>query len=195
MATYDFIFDGLGLRAWCDLAKQGGDRPMSMAELLAKSRGQSGEELSLWEFPFPSMDTLHKACPNFPQSRDLTAGLEQAFLAIKSVLRFVLDPMTQPLSWILEAALVGFEGMPWWIMIPVLMGVVYFASKSVKLVGFVALCLMFLAAIDLYDYAIQTLAIIFVCAVLCVLLGVPIGLAMSRNNTLQRMTIPVLDML
>ncbi|MAH85605.1 MAG: glycine/betaine ABC transporter permease [Rhodospirillaceae bacterium TMED8] len=195
MATYDFIFDGLGLRAWCDLAKQGGDRPMSMAELLAKSRGQSGEELSLWEFPFPSMDTLHKACPNFPQSRDLTAGLEQAFLAIKSVLRFVLDPMTQPLSWILEAALVGFEGMPWWIMIPVLMGVVYFASKSVKLVGFVALCLMFLAAIDLYDYAIQTLAIIFVCAVLCVLLGVPIGIAMSRNNTLQRMTIPVLDML
>jgi len=56
-------------------------------------------------------------------------------------------------------------------------------------------CLMFLAFVDHYDHAMQTLAIIFVCAFLCVLFGVPIGIAMSRNDRLQRMTIPILDML
>ncbi|HKK35625.1 MAG TPA: ABC transporter permease subunit, partial [Paracoccaceae bacterium] len=69
------------------------------------------------------------------------------------------------------------------------------ASKSLKLVGFVAIALGFLAFIDHYDYAMQTLAIIFVCALLCVLLGVPIGIAMSRSDRLQKSAIPVLDML
>ena len=49
--------------------------------------------------------------------------------------------------------------------------------------------------INYYDYAIQTLAVIFVCAFLCVLVGVPIGIAMSRSDALQRTAIPVLDML
>ena len=41
----------------------------------------------------------------------------------------------------------------------------------------------------------QTMSIIFVCAFLCVLFGVPVGIAMSRSDTMQRLTIPVLDML
>jgi glycine betaine/proline transport system permease protein len=195
MATYDIVFGSLGLREWCDAGKAGGDRPMSMAELLAKSKGQESIEVSLWEFPFPSLDALNKACANFPQSRDVTAGVEKSFLAIKDVLRFVLDPMTQPLSWILETTLAGFKFTPWWVVIPILMAIVYLASKSCKLVIFVTTCLTFLSIIDHYNHAIQTLAIIFVCAFLCVLFGVPIGIAMSRSNAMQRITIPILDML
>ena len=195
MATYDFVFNAIGLRDWCDAAKAGNDRPMSMAELLAKSKGQSGVETSWWEFPFPSLDALNKACAAFPQSRDVTVGVEKSFLAIKDSLRFVFDPMTQPLSWALEWALALFQATPWWIMIPILMAIVYFASKSVRLVFFVAACIAFLAFIDHYDHAIQTLAIIFVCAFLCVVFGVPIGIAMSRSDSMQRLTIPILDML
>ena len=75
------------------------------------------------------------------------------------------------------------------------MAVVYLATKSVRLIGFVTACIAFLAFIDHYGFAMQTLAIIFVCAFLCVLFGVPIGIAMSRSDRMQRMTIPVLDML
>lgn len=195
MATYDFVFNAIGLRDWCDAANAGNERPMSMAELLAKSKGQSGVETSWWEFPFPSLDALNKACAAFPQSRDVTVGVEKSFLAIKDSLRFVFDPMTQPLSWALEWALALFQATPWWIMIPILMAIVYFASKSVRLVFFVAACIAFLAFIDHYDHAIQTLAIIFVCAFLCVVFGVPIGIAMSRSDNMQRLTIPILDML
>ncbi|MBM08984.1 MAG: glycine/betaine ABC transporter permease [Magnetovibrio sp.] len=194
MVTYDSVFDALGLRQWCDGGKAA-DKPMSMAELLAKNKGQDGGEKSWSELPFPSLDTLNKSCGSFPQSRDITSGVELGFLAIKDALRFVLDPMTQPLSWILETALSVAAVTPWWIMMPLLMALAFFASRSVKLVVYVTLCVVFLAAIDHYEYAMQTLAIIFVCAFLCVLFGVPIGIAMSRSNTLQRMTIPVLDML
>ncbi len=192
MATYDFLFDGLGLRDWCDAGKTN-DGPVSMADLLAK--GGVGKESSLWDLPFPSLDALNEACGRIAQSRDTTKGVEDGFLAIKDALRFVLDPITQPLSWILEFALLVFEAAPWWVMFPLLMAVVYLATKSVRLIGLVTACLAFLAFIDHYGFAMQTLAIIFVCAFLCVLFGVPIGIAMSRSDRMQRMTIPVLDML
>jgi len=189
MATYDFLFDNLGLRSWCG-EKTGGT--MSMQELLAK---RSTAEPSIWELPFPSLDNLHDACPAIAQTRKLTTGLENGFLGVKDSLKVVIDPITQPLSWFLDGALSTFQTTPWFIMIPVLLAVVFLASKSAKLVGMVATMILFLAFIDHYDYAMQTLAIIFVCSFICVLLGVPIGIAMSRSDGLQRGVIPVLDML
>ncbi|HAW45993.1 MAG TPA: glycine/betaine ABC transporter permease, partial [Roseovarius sp.] len=114
MATYDFIFDGLGLREWCD--KDASDAPMSMAELLAQGGGGAGT--SIWKLPFPSLDALNKACPAIARTRDVTKGVETGFLDIKDSLKVVLDPITQPLSWFLEGALYTFQNTPWFIMIP-----------------------------------------------------------------------------
>ncbi|MDL0431098.1 ABC transporter permease subunit [Marinobacter sp. TBZ242] len=193
MATYDFIFSALGLEDWC--AEGQSDAPMSMAALLQKTKGTTGEPESLWDTPFPSMDALNESCAAFPKSRELTKGLEEGFLSIKDSLSVVLDPLTQPLSWALDGALYGMLNTPWWIVIPLLLAVVFFVTKSWKLVGFVAGSLFLLAFIDYYRYAMETLSIIFVCAFLCVLFGVPIGIAMSRSDMMQRLTVPVLDML
>lgn len=193
MATYDFVFSSLGLENWCSDGQS--DAPMSMAALLQKTKGTDSEPESLWDLPFPSMDALNDSCAAFPKSRELTKGLEEGFLSIKDSLSVVLDPLTQPLSWFLDGTLYGMLNTPWWIVIPALLAVVFVVTKSWKLVGFVAVSLMLLAFIDYYQYAMETLSIIFVCAFLCVLVGVPIGIAMSRSNMMQRLTIPVLDML
>ncbi|MCC2098529.1 MAG: ABC transporter permease subunit [Hyphomicrobiales bacterium] len=198
MATYDFLFDSLGLRGWCGEAVSG--KAMTMAELLAKRKNgdvaeQTGFFDGLWSLPFPSLDKLHEACPAIARTRDMTAGVETVFLDAKDSLKVVLDPLTQPLSWLLEGALDLFAATPWWMMMLVLTAVVFVASKSWQLVGFVIGAIAFLAFIDHYDFAMQTLAIIFVCAFICVLLGVPVGIAMSRSNMLQRVMIPILDML
>ncbi|MDX1633826.1 MAG: ABC transporter permease subunit [Marinobacter sp.] len=193
MATYDFVFSALGLDDWCSRA--GGDMPMSMSDLLAKAKGSDAQPESVWDLPFPSMDALNDACPAFPQSRELTKGLEQGFLAVKDNLSVVLDPLTQPLSWMLDTTLYAMLNTPWWIVIPLLLALVFFVTKSWKLVGFVAVSILLLAFIDYYSYSMQTLSIIFVCAFICVLFGVPIGIAMSRSDVMQRLTIPVLDML
>jgi glycine betaine/proline transport system permease protein len=54
---------------------------------------------------------------------------------------------------------------------------------------------LFLLFVDYYEFAIQTLSIIFVCTVLCVAFGVPLGIAMSRSDRFQNAIIPILDML
>ncbi|UWQ21489.1 proline/glycine betaine ABC transporter permease [Jannaschia sp. W003] len=196
MAFYDGVFDALGLRSWCDAAEAGG--PMSMAELLARNSGGGGTAAVADAgpvLPFPSLDELHKSCDAIPRTREMTSGVEDAFLAAKDGLKLVLDPITQPLSWMLDGALELFTWLPWWVLIPGLILLTWYVSRAVGVTVFVALSFLFLGAIDHLDVAIQTLSIIFVCTGLCVLLGVPIGIAMSKNDGLQRATIPVLDLL
>ncbi len=192
MASYDFLFDSTGLRDWCDQAGQA--KTTSMADLLAQTKGEE-VTVSAWDFPFPSLDALNESCGQVPETRDLTRGLENGFLAIKDTLRFVLDPITEPLSWLLDGALFIAESTPWWIIIPLLLALTYWVARSWGLVAAVAASICGLAFIDHYEYAIQTLSIIFVCAAICVALGVPIGIAMSRSDRLQRISLPVLDML
>ena len=164
-----------------------------MASLLAKTTPDAANEGPI--FPFPSMDELYQACPSFPQSREFTAGVEEAFLNVKDVLKSVLDPLTQPLSWLLELALFSFLAAPWWIIVPLILLFVWYVCRSVVVTAFVTLSFAFLAFIDHLDAALQTLAIIAVCTGICILLGVPIGISMAKSNRLQRALIPLLDLL
>lgn len=192
MAQYDGIFDRLGLRDWCDADKT--DGPMSMAQLLAKAKGNDGV-VEGPVLPFPSLDELHEACAKIGQTRDLTEGIEKGFLAIRAELKFFLDPLTQPLSWMLDATLYLFEIAPWWFMIPLLIAVSWFVSRSAVVTGFVCAVLLVFGFVDHFDVAMQTLAIVFVCTSLSVVFGVPIGIGMSKSDTAQRIIVPILDLL
>ena len=198
MAVYDGMFEALGLGGWCGEKTDG---PMTMAELMARARGgdaadaADGPGTPLLETPFPSLDALHESCASIPRSRDMTEAVEQGFLAIKDPLKVVLDPITQPLSWALDFSLELFQAVPWFIMIPLLVALTWFASRRVGVTLFVAASFLFMAFINYYDDAMRTLSIIFVCTIISIALGVPVGIAMSRSNALQRLVIPILDML
>ncbi|MEH6580236.1 MAG: ABC transporter permease subunit [Amphritea sp.] len=193
MAFYDSLFDSLGLSEWCGTDAKGG--PMTMAELLAKSKGAEQAEIAPWDIPFPSLDNLHASCNAIPRTRDMTSGVEQFFLDIKSSLQFILDPLTQPLSWALDGSLWLFVATPWWLLIGLTLLAVQLVTRSSPITLLVGVMWFFLLFIDHYTFAVQTMAIIFVCTGLSMLLGVPIGIAMSKSDRLQRGMIPVLDML
>ena len=190
MAFYDGIFNTLGLNGWCGEASS--DAPMSMADLLAKSSGEATKEEF---FPFPSLDNLSESCSSIIQSRDVTKGIENGFLAAKPSLKTVLDPITQPLSWLLDGALWLFAITPWFIMVPILVTISWWASRSRPVTIFVFMAIMLMGLVDHYDVAMQTLSIIFVCTGISILLGVPIGIAMSKSDRLQRSIVPILDLL
>ena len=186
MLSFADIFESFGLREWCNESKA--NSLMSLSQL-------RGDVIKWWELPFPSLDNLHKACSAIPQTRDLTASLETGFLVVRPSLRLVLDPLTQPLSWALEYTLLFFTTMPWWALVPLILLSSQYVSKSWRITLLVALCFVFFLFTDHYTYAIQTLSIIFVCTVLCTLIGIPVGILMSKKDTAQRMITPVLDML
>lgn len=191
MAFYDGLFRLLGLEDWCGGGAS--DAPLSMADLLAQSNGEEAAQGAF--FPFPSLDNLNESCGNLSQTRDLTKGIEDGFLAAKPALKSVLDPITQPLSWLLDGALWTFSATPWFIMVPILVAIAWFASRSKPVTIFVAFSILLLAFVDHYDVAMQTLSIIFVCTGISIVLGVPIGIAMSKSDRLQRSVVPILDLL
>lgn len=191
MTSYEKLFDRLGLRDWCDA--DAAEAPMSMAQLLAQT--SEGNSESSGALPFPSLDALHEACNAFPQTRDMTISVEQGFLSIKDSLKFILDPLTQPLSWILEGALFAFMATPWWFLIPLLVLATWLATRTLSITVFVAAVFLFFGLIDHLEVALQTLSIIFVCTGLSVLFGVPVGIMMSRSDRMQKIMLPVLDML
>ncbi len=192
MAFYDGLFNALGLRDWCDQGASAA--PMSMADLLKANRADAIDP-NAEIFPFPSLDELNRACGQIGQTRDFTSGIEDSFLAARSGLKAVLDPLTQPLSWALDGALYVFETTPWWIIVPLLVFFAWFVSRSFAVTVFVAASFVFLGVIDHLLVALQTLSIIFVCTGLSVLFGVPIGIAMSKSDRLQRALVPLLDLL
>lgn len=191
MANYETFFDDMGLRAWCDQGST--DGPMSMSQLLASVEPAGAQNAP--KLPFPSLDALHQVCAAIPQTRDMTKAVENGFLGIKDGLKMVLDPLTQPLSWLLEGALYIFGSVPWWLMIPLLIAVAWIATKRRGITVFVAVVFLFFGLIDHFDVAMQTLSIVFVCTSLSIILGVPVGIVMSRSDPVQRVMLPVLDML
>lgn len=190
MAAYEKVFDTLGLRAWCDGGATGG--PMTMDDLLLKAGGGRDQAEGI---PFPSLDVLHKTCGAIPRTRDMTAGLERLFLDVKDPIKLVLDPLTQPLSWALRNAIDTMQSLPWWAAMLILLAIAQFAGRRAAVTIFVLISFLVLAFIDHFGYAMQTLAIILVCTVICVLFGVPIGIGMSRSDRLERWLTPFLDML
>ncbi|MCI5097633.1 MAG: ABC transporter permease subunit [Rhodobacteraceae bacterium] len=193
MATYDWIFNTLGLKDWCDGGATG-NKTLSLSEMLAQAKGET-VQTPWYETPFPSLDALNAACPTVARTRDMTSGVENGFLAAKDSLKFVLDPITQPLSWLLDGSLWLFLAIPWFILIPLLVIGTQFAVRKWAITALVLFTFLFLAFIDHYSFAIETLSIIFVCTFLCVLFGVPIGIMMSKSDRTQKAIIPVLDML
>lgn len=195
MAAYTKFFDGLGLREWCDGGGSGG--PLTMQQLLAQAQGKTPDQPthSLWSMPFPSLDALNEACSAIWRTRDLTAAVEWLFMSMKDGMKLVLDPLTQPLSWALSGAIGLVDATPWWLSILVLLGVVQAVGRRWTLTTFVALSLIGLAVIDHFDAALQTFAIILVCTVLSVMLGLPIGVLMSKSDRAQRVMLPLLDLL
>jgi glycine betaine/proline transport system permease protein len=191
MATYDWLFNTLGLRDWCDAGSS--QAPLSMADLLAQTG--NAEEPPFYEFPFPSLDALNEACGQIAQTRDVVKGLEEGFLAIRPALRSVLDPITQPLSWLLDGALYLFTQAPWFLIMALLLLATWFTARSMSVMIFNSFCLLFFALVDHFAPAMETLAVILVCTFISALFGIPIGIAMSKSNRLQRMIIPVLDLL
>ena len=191
MATYDWFVNMLGLRSWCDTDASEG--PMSMAQLMAKTGNAEPE--SRLNVAFPSLDELHKACGQITQTRDVVKGLEDGFLAIRPALRTILDPITQPLSWLLDGTLYVFTTAPWFIIMATILIAVWYATRSISVVLFNAFSLSFFAFVDHFEPAMQTFAVILVCTVISAVLGVPIGIAMSKYNRLQKAIIPILDLL
>lgn len=95
--------------------------------------------------------------------------------------------------------LVWFEKLllaaPWVVVLAVLVGLTYAASRSLKLSGLVFGAFLLIGYFGMWDDTMRTLSIITVATLLSIALGVPIGIFMARSDRAQSVITPVLDIM
>ena len=140
-----------------------------------------------WLTKFPEMDrnglrefkkTVDNTFTSF--SRNYGEGIENFF-----------DPLL--------SFLVGFEKLflntPWPITIFTILSICWLASRSILIVSGTLLSFLLIGYFGMWEDTMSTLAIILVATLLCICIGIPIGIAMARSNKVQTLILPILDVM
>ena len=101
------------------------------------------------------------------------------------------DPLLFFLVWLEKLLLTT----PWPIIILVIGMLAWFGSRSWKLVVGSSIAFMLIGYFGMWNDCMATVAIITVCTIICIAVGIPIGVLMSKSDRVERAIIPVLDMM
>lgn len=144
---------------------------------------------------FPSLNAFHDACPALPQVRDIQGWIDAGFKHFTrtwgSTIEAMFTPFLKFLVW-MEQIMVA---CPWWLMLTILVGGTYFLTRKVGLSIGVAAALGFIGFFGMWDDSMRTLSFIFVCTLICIVVGIPIGVWMSRSDRVRGVITPILDVL
>jgi glycine betaine/proline transport system permease protein len=136
-------------------------------------------------FPQLSADTLRTISRSIDRgylsfSREFGASIEAFF-----------DPLLHFLVWFERLLL----DSPWWIILGAVSGVAYLASRRWKLALGVLVSLAVIGYLGMWDNTMRTMAMILVSTLLSILIGIPIGIFMSRSKRGQDVILPILDVM
>ena len=127
--------------------------------------------------------------------RDLKKGIDLSFRDFsrsygESIEGF-FDPLLFFLIW-LEKALVS---TPWPIIIGIFGLLAWLGSRSIKLVIGTIASFLIIGYFGMWKDCMATVAIISVATLVCIVVGIPIGVSMSKSNRIEKAILPVLDMM
>jgi len=101
------------------------------------------------------------------------------------------DPLLFFLVW-LEKLLLS---TPWPIIIIVIGILAWFGSRSWKLIVGSSIAFMLIGYFGMWNDCMATVAIITVCTIICIAVGIPVGVVMSKSDRVEKAIVPVLDMM
>ena len=88
--------------------------------------------------------------------------------------------------------------LPWPVVIALVVAIVFFSSgRKLGTTVFVGICTFFIGFLHpkFWDKAIETTSIMIIGILICIIIGIPLGIAMARNNKLRNAILPVLDLM
>ena len=113
-------------------------------------------------------------------SRGYGEAIENCFHALLMFLKWFQDLLIET-PWPLILVILG--ALSWW------------GSRSWKMVVGTVVAFLFIGWLDMWEDTMATLAIVSVATLLCIAIGIPIGILMARSDRVQAMILPVLDIM
>ena len=106
----------------------------------------------------------------------------------------IFDAMTNVLRQSLIRVEVAFMQTPWPVVAFLFMALAWAYTNRATTI-FVAGSLAFLAAFELWQVAMQTMALVVVATAICVFVGLPVGIWMAKNKLFRWINEPILDVM
>ena len=126
---------------------------------------------------------------------ELRKGIDLAFREFSRAYGDGIEAFFDPLLFFLIRLEKLLLATPWPIILIVLGILAWLGSRSWKLVVGSILAFMLIGYFGMWKDCMATVAIITVCTIMCIAVGIPIGVLMARSNRVERAMLPVLDMM
>ncbi|GLU39163.1 ABC transporter permease [Pseudomonas sp. NBRC 100443] len=147
---------------------------------------EKGNHMS-WFQDFPQMDD--------DSLRSLKQVIDEGFRSFTRGHGDSIENFFAPLQKFLLLSERFMTQTPWPIIVLIVLAIAWVASRSLKVVLGALATLLAIGYFGMWDDSMRTVSMIFVCTVLSIAMGLPIGILMARSERLQRLVNPVLDVM
>ena len=127
--------------------------------------------------------------------RDFKKGIDASFREFSRTYGEGIENFFEPLLWFLVWLEKLLINAPWPIVIIVICALAWLGSRSWKIVFGTAIAFLVIGYFGMWEDTMSTLAIISVATLLCIILGIPLGVLMARSLRVQSAVTPVLDIM
>ena len=136
---------------------------------------------------FPSLD--RDTITSFKKS------IDSAFREFASNWGEWFTELLSPILWLL----IHFEELliatPWYIFLSIISLLLWKATQNWKLILGFLISFILIGLIGMWDDTMRTLAIVLVSTLVCVVIGIPVGILMAKNNLAHKIILPILDLM
>ncbi len=137
------------------------------------------------EFPTLDIDSLRSL------KKSIDSGYREFSRNYGDSIEALFDPLLYFLVWF-ERLLIN---SPWWLIIVVIGGLSWFASRNWRLTALVTVAFLVIGYFGMWNDTMRTLAIILVSTLIAIAIGIPLGILMSRSDRVQAIMTPILDVM
>lgn len=135
------------------------------------------------------------AFPDLIDARALRQGIDGFVNQLVIDYADALERLSQPLLDFLVFVEQLLRNSPWYLVIAVLAGIAWYGSRRWTLAAGVVLLMLFIGVIGQWDRGMQTLALMIVALIMCLIVGLPVGVLMSMSGRFRKIALPVLDVM
>ncbi len=135
------------------------------------------------------------AFPEILDARALRQGIDGFVNQLVIDYADALERLSQPLLDFLVFVEQLLRNSPWYLVIAVLAGIAWYGSRRWTLAIGVVLLMLFIGVIGQWDRGMQTLALMIVALIMCLIVGLPVGVLMSMSGRFRKVALPVLDVM
>ena len=127
--------------------------------------------------------------------RDIKTSIDNAFRTFSRNYGESIENFFDPLLWFLIWIEKLLLNTPWPIIILIIALLCYLGARNWKLPLASALTFTFIGYLGMWEDTMSTIALISVATIICILIGMPLGIWMSRSDRVQKILNPILDVM